>query len=93
MNVLEDNTKIIDHINHQKNDNRKCNLRFCTNAQNMMNRKAKGCYFDQISGKFRPYIFINGKIKQLGYFDNLEEAIKIRKEAEIMYYGEYRYND
>ena len=28
--------------------------------------------------------------KRLGYYDDLDEAIKARKQAEIKYFGEYR---
>lgn len=30
---------VVDHINHNKSDNRMCNLRVCTNSTNMLNRK------------------------------------------------------
>ena len=39
------------------------------------------CYIKS-NGKYKAYIKINNKQKHLGYFDNLEDAIKARKEAE-----------
>lgn len=35
-------------------------------------------------------ITLNGNRKNLGYFQNLDDAIKAREEAEIKYFGEYR---
>ena len=39
------------------------------------------CYIKS-NGKYKAYIKINNKQKHLGYFDNLEDAIKARKGAE-----------
>lgn len=39
--------------------------------------------------KFRAYIEIKGKRMELGLFDNLEDAVKARKEAEEKYHKPY----
>ena len=36
------------------------------------------------------YICINNSTINLGYFIDYNEAVKVRKEAEIKYFGEYR---
>lgn len=90
--------KMVDHINHTKNDNRKNNLRIVTNQQNCMNRKlssnnSSGCsgvHFDTKTSKWVARITYMNKEYYLGSFDNKDEAIKARRCAEIKYYGEYR---
>ena len=92
---------IVDHINHNKLDNRKENLRICTKSQNAMNVKkrknntsgATGVYWDKIRSKWYAQIWINARCTNLGYFGSKEEAIQARKNAEIEYFGEYRNQD
>ena len=43
------------------------------------------------TNKWRAYIEYNQKYIHLGLFNTKEEAIKARKEAELKYFGEYRY--
>ena len=90
--------KSVDHINHDRLDNRKCNLRICTSSQNSMNRRKLDrntsghvgvCYKPKIN-KWQADITVNRKPIHLGYYKNIEEAIEVRKEAEIKYFGEYR---
>lgn len=78
----------VDHINHNKLDNRKSNLRICTHQQNCMNvaDNVKGIHYDKSRNKWMAYI----KGKNLGRFNSKEEAIEARKQAEIDYFGEYR---
>lgn len=96
-----DDNMVIDHINHNKLDNRKFNLRVCTQQQNMMNQSIRntnksgcsGVYFDKICKKWIAQITIYRKTKHLGRFNTKEEAIKKRKQAEIDLFGEYRNKD
>ena len=44
-----------------------------------------GVCWSNKSNKWRAYINIDGKQKHLGYFDDIEDAIKARKEAESIY--------
>ncbi|WP_252233758.1 HNH endonuclease [Clostridium sp. ZS1] len=70
--------KLIDHINGNKLDNRKCNLRIVNKSQNAMNSKkpknntsgVKGVYWDKRSKKWEASIQVNMKKKSLGYFKN-----------------------
>lgn len=71
----------IDHINHDTLDNRKCNLKICTHAENNKNRKIKSStgetniYFEK--NKFRVRVQTNYKNINYGSFKTLEEAIKV----------------
>lgn len=76
-----------DHLNRNKLDNRKKNLRVCTHAQNMLNRSPtsrnksgySGIYWYKTKNRWQVTI---GK-KYLGLFKTLEEAINKRKQYEI----------
>jgi len=90
----------VDHINHDKADNRIENLRLASISQNKKNSRiynnnssgVTGVYWYPKSQKWTAKICINsnGKLTHLGYFTNKEDAIKARREAEIKYYGEFR---
>ena len=88
---------VIDHIFHKKFDNRKSQLRFVTNSQNQMNRDIgknntsghRGISWHKKHQKWIAQIGVMGKLKYLGLFSDIEDAIKARKEAEKKYFGEY----
>lgn len=86
----------IDHINRNILDNRKINLRFVTNRINTANTKISknntsgvvGVYFSKPRKKWIAQIFYMYKPIYLGGFGTIEEATKVRKDAELKYFGE-----
>ena len=94
MNNLEKNF-VVDHINNNPLDNRKCNLRITDFNGNMKNKKIaknntsgiKGVHFCKIEQKWKAYMNVDKKRINLGTFDKKEEAIKSRMEAERYYFG------
>lgn len=55
--------------------------------RNIRNKTGKTGVYQKADGKFRAKITKDGKVIFLGDFDTLDEAVFIRKEAEIKYYG------
>jgi len=80
----------IDHKNGDTLDNRKCNLRFCTQQQNLMNKSdAMGISLNKKSQKWETYIGINKKRIRLGQYKDKKQALRIRRKAELKYYGDF----
>ena len=80
----------IDHINRIKDDNRIENLRDVKHCINMRNVDLSiycnvGVNQKKGSKKWRCAITVNGRYIHLGYFKNKEDAIKVRKDAELKY--------
>jgi len=73
---------VVDHLNHNKSDNRLVNLRYCTQRENLMNisNKSKsgytGVYINPPSYKrrYRARIKVNGKLVELGSYNTGFEA-------------------
>ena len=94
---ITDPNVFIDHINHNGLDNRKENLRICTNQQNLCNCNipknnksgCKGVYWSEDRQKWCAQITINHKTVRLGRFIDYEDAVKARNKAAIEYYGEF----
>ena len=49
----------------------------------------RGVYLEKRSGKWRARLRFKGKIINLGTFEQFEEAVSARKQAEKLYYGEF----
>lgn len=81
--------QFVDHINHNTLDNRKCNLRIVTKAQNMMNSNFKGV--SPNGCKWYAHIRINQKMLNLGNYLDEEEALYARWYAEQVLFKEYAY--
>lgn len=87
----------VDHINKDRLDNRKSNLRACTPQQNRMNMSIRIDNASGVSGvswckelkKWRAYLSIKGRQIHCGLFVNKSDAIESRLNAEIKYYGEF----
>jgi hypothetical protein len=82
-----DGKKCVDHIDNNKLNNNLNNLRYATQTENQQNRQIgknntsgyKGVYFNKQTNKWRALIQIDGNKKHLGYFDTIDEAIKVRQ--------------
>ena len=80
----------IDHINHDKTDNRADNLRVVSHKQNLRNRSLHknsssgftGVVWHKSRGKWRAQIGVNGVTKYLGLFETIDDAIAARKAAD-----------
>jgi hypothetical protein len=91
----------VDHINHNTLDNRKENLRICTNSENQMNKGKyknnksgyKGVCLKKSTGKWSASIKINKKQKYLGCFDDPKDAYRAYCNASRKNHGEYSYRN
>lgn len=89
--------QVVDHANHNTLDNRRSNLRVCTHAENMRNRKmavtnkcgVKGVYWCASRRKFRAEIKAHGKKHFLGDFNDINEAGKAYAAAANRLHGEF----
>lgn len=88
---------VVDHINGNPLDNRRCNLRATTQTNNVRNSaphkdrksKYKGTCYQADRGKWAVYIRMNGKSKFLGRFtDEISAAKAYDKKAKELF-GEY----
>lgn len=83
----------VDHINGNTLDNRKCNLRIFTHAQNIQQQKSRGGkslyrgVTQHHDGNWRARITVNYKRISLGVFKSQEEAYEAVKIAQGEYYG------
>jgi len=90
---------VVDHINHNGLDNRKKNLRLCTQAQNIYNSlprlncssKYKGVYWEKAKKKFRARITHRGKNYHLGHFDSEIDAAKAYDKKAKELFGEFAF--
>lgn len=88
---------ILDHINGNRSDNRIENLRLVSRNQHSINKSiqsnnklgVKGVHYDKSRNKFCAFIKLNGKNKNLGRFDNLNDAKNAYDHAALAF-GEFR---
>lgn len=92
----------VDHINHNRLDNRKANLRLCTHQQNVINirkkvgshskykgvRRTPGVKIKEGNKIWNVQIQVNKKKIFLGCFVNEEDALRVYNEASMKYFGQ-----
>lgn len=94
---VDDSNIYVDHIYHNRNDNRKSQLRLVSPLQNAQNHKPygntrhQGVYWHKNKNKWQALIGFNGKNIYLGMYDSYEDALNARLEAEDYYFKEYKY--
>jgi len=81
----------VDHINGAKDDNRWTNLRHVTHGENMRNQRKRANRLSDCMGvswakrqcQWVAYIYINSRRVHLGSFDIYDDAVNVRKRAEV----------
>lgn len=90
---------VVDHINGNPLDCRRENLRLLTCQENNRNTNASkphrkggtvGVIWCKAREKWQAYITVSGKIKNLGRFDALEDAVAARLAGEATYFGDVK---
>lgn len=95
--ILGDVKGDVDHIDGNKLNNQRSNLRPATRTQNNGNcrprsgcsSRYKGVAWVRNYGKWWAYINLNGKRKNLGYFDDEMDAARAYNAAAIQVFGEF----
>lgn len=87
--------EVVDHINNNRLDNRRsCNLRLCSQSENLANRPApmphgyRGVYPER-SGSWRAQIKVNGRNRRLGTFQRPEAAARAYDVAALAAWGRF----
>ncbi|MGL5330687.1 MAG: HNH endonuclease [Peptostreptococcaceae bacterium] len=93
---------VVDHIDGDVFNNRRNNLRICTNKENIRKRGMSNNNTSGYKGvlwypynnynKWKAYIKVNNKMVNLGYYSDIKDAVLARREAELRYYGEFAPN-
>jgi hypothetical protein len=90
-------SEYLDHIDGVRSNNAFSNLREASPLQNQANMRAHrdsktgivGVSFYKRDANWRAYICVAGKIKHLGYFQTIDEAVQARKQAAMEMKGDF----
>jgi hypothetical protein len=92
--------KILDHINGIKTDNRIENLRPASQEENARNRQKnrnnasgyKNVSWHKQHNKWSVTIYIKGNKKHFGYFEDIDLADLVAKEARSKFHGQFAHS-
>ena len=86
----------IDHIDHDRSNNRITNLRQCSHAENSANQPGrrdgstpKHVYFSKNENKWKVQIRAGGEVHFFGTFASMEEAARVAEAARSRLHGSY----
>lgn len=89
-------SEVVDHINNDTMDNRRCNLRVATRRQNSINRNISNYSKSGLKGvtktsrrRWWAQIKIDGAQTSLGYFDSVLDAHRAYCQAAVKHHGEF----
>lgn len=94
---LREKQEVVDHINGNPLDNRKVNLRICSQSENTLNKSFTsnntsgfiGVSYRSDRNRYDPEIRISGNRCHLGYTATLEEAVYKRYAAEELVFKDF----
>lgn len=97
LGLPQGDSRVPDHRDGDGLNNRRSNLRIATRRENNINIQRRtdnasgvtGVCWDKKSSKWRAYISAEDGLKALGFFENIEDAIHVRRQAEKDHYGEW----
>lgn len=97
--IIGDRLDEVDHINGDKLDNRRSNLRYVTRSQNNMNKPIqtnntsgfKGVHQLKSTGKFQAYIKKDGKRIHLGTYSTALDAARAYVAVSDLLFKEFKY--
>ena len=93
--LTRDDKRVVDHVNHDKLDNRRDNLRICSAAENLRNQTSKKRYkgvfllAGKRKKKWQSIIIFNRERHYLGTFATQEEAAMAYNAAAVKFFGEF----
>lgn len=96
---LKDSKLVVDHVNHNGLDNRRCNLRVGTHQENIFNRRAnlngsspyKGVCWQENVGHWKASLRKGAEVRRIGYFESEEDAARAYDEWARQFFGEHAY--
>lgn len=85
----KDRTIFVDHINGDTRDNRRCNLRMCSPADNVRHFSKRVAGGKLRGSRYQAKIKVDGKVKYLGMYDTVDEMHTAWYSASVKHRGEF----